>query len=733
MAAVAISLIATACSGGDEASDDTSAEPSVDTTATDETVTDADSTEPTPPGTAAPVDVATLMSAEPTVVDDTAETRCDRLGYPCSWSDVDQSEMDRSHELSIELEAIIADAGDPAAGLEAAVDRLADVDDLVELIVDQEGLTGLMFRLDGLPEMYAFSEFAGPVGPSEPLDLAALGVESLAAEPAQPQGFRAVPRDYHPTGGPIVPKTAVVIDPYAKRDVECPEEIPDGIDCRITSDNRVEGSVIHAILNAQEQITSTYVPAADDPSQPGGWDPILGPPLSGFDLVHLASHGSSGCADIGPGWVATWGGSDEPVALPDRCYSVSAIGIYNRARYAGLSPEERRIPDGLSLSGDKWVARDDWFTGQLKSTAIVYMSHCTSADGSLLASGRYGSFVGWHSYARLTTAQEAGIMFWNLMATEGLEFDQAIEQLAENGLDSTVVADIANGGAAGAFLAHRGKNQRARDVVTLELDGADPDGQVLRVEGMPADGQPERFPAEQQSLTIEVEGVRDGTAGEVTIDLYYDGQKLMPQQPIDLEADGTEVASGADWGTWRVQVRPGLFEIPDTTPADFAIGAAAKPLEVRAYVTEAEYTADRGNVTLGALLASNGPLPIFTELANGMPANGEVRGNDLRIEFDTAGGDVEGQMLVEMVASGIPVGEWRFDLTGTYDPATGTISGDLSGSAFGGFAGIYAGDSGSGTWEGTVDLAGANLQATLGVNGQSQPYTGRITPVTSSG
>ncbi|MEZ5260073.1 MAG: hypothetical protein R2705_25245 [Ilumatobacteraceae bacterium] len=391
-----------------------------------------------------------------------------------------------------------------------------------------------------------------------------------------------MPRDYHPTGGPIVPKTAVVIDPYARRTSSARRRSRTASTAGSRATTGVEGSVIHAILNAQGSRSRrpTSRPPTTHRSREGV-DPILGPPLSGFDLVHLASHGSSGCADIGPGWVATWGGSDEPVALPDRCYSVSAIGIYNRARYAGLSPEERRIPDGLSLSGDKWVARDDWFTGQLKSTAIVYMSHCTSADGSLLASGRYGSFVGWHSYARLTTAQEAGIMFWDLMATEGLEFDQAIEQLAENGLDSTVVADITNGGAAGAVLAHRGKNQRARDVVTLELDGADPDGQVLRVEGMPADGQPERFPAEQQSLTIEVEGVRDGTAGDVTIDLYYDGQKLTPQQPIDLEADGTEIATGADWGTRAVQVRPGLFEIPDTTPADFATGAAAKPLEVR--------------------------------------------------------------------------------------------------------------------------------------------------------
>ena len=144
-----------------------------------------------------------------------------------------EADFERSRQLSVELQEITLAAADPAAGLDAALVRLADVDDLVELIVDREGLTGLMFRLDGLPEMYAMTAFAGPIGAPEELDLAALGVEPAATDgntgvPAtsEPQGIRGLPRGYEPTGGPIVPKKAIVIDPYANTPTECPRGNP---------------------------------------------------------------------------------------------------------------------------------------------------------------------------------------------------------------------------------------------------------------------------------------------------------------------------------------------------------------------------------------------------------------------------------------------------------------------------------------------------------------------------
>ena len=271
-------------------------------------------------------------------------------------------------------------------------------------------------------------------------------------------------------------------------------------------------------------------------------------------------------------------------------------------------------------------------------------------------------------------------------------------------------------------------------MITLTLDGQDPNGQVLRVDGAPGDGRPEVFPARQQQVVFEVEGVRDDTAGDVKIEFYFSGQKLNLRTPITLDANGTITDEGDDWATWRVTVDPATIEIPDTTTADYAVGATPRALEVRAFTDSAEYTADFGNVRLGALFASNGPLPIFTELAAGMPPNATVTGNDLRIEFDSAGGPATGFFRVDIVASGLDLGFWQYELTGIYDPASGRISGDLTGEARVSvdFIGISEGDDGAGSWEGTVDLDGRVLTAVIDIADRPQNYTGAITAVAAS-
>jgi len=88
-----------------------------------------------------------------------------------------------------------------------------------------------------------------------------------------------------------------------------------------------------------------------------------------------------------------------------------------------------------------------------------------------------------------------------------------------------------------------------------------------------------------------------------------------------------------------------------------------------------------------------------------MPAEGTVEGNELRIEFDTAGGPVTGAMRVSMNHNA------RGDLVGTAQATVPFIS---------------AGDFGEGTWTGNVDLDAATLTATLGVGGSTQPYDGTV-------
>ena len=43
-----------------------------------------------------------LEVTPPKIVDPDGEDRCDRLGYPCSWSDVPESDFERSRQLWID-------------------------------------------------------------------------------------------------------------------------------------------------------------------------------------------------------------------------------------------------------------------------------------------------------------------------------------------------------------------------------------------------------------------------------------------------------------------------------------------------------------------------------------------------------------------------------------------------------------------------------------------------------
>src|SRR6056297_374765 len=210
-------LLAAACSGG---GDDDTADPSpAASTAADDETDDAP----------AAVDVEVLEASTPQVTAPDADLRCERMGYPCSWSDIEPAAFDATVGLASEITAIVDGAPDPVAGLDAAVARLAEEPDLVELVVDREGFTGLMYRLDGQPPAYALTSLAAPLGELGDVELAAPPAaspdeaadgepapndpatsEPATGEPAtsaagEPQGFRSVqlrPEAYRPAGGP---------------------------------------------------------------------------------------------------------------------------------------------------------------------------------------------------------------------------------------------------------------------------------------------------------------------------------------------------------------------------------------------------------------------------------------------------------------------------------------------------------------------------------------------------
>jgi hypothetical protein len=674
------------------------------------------------------------------VVDAAADQRCDMMGYPCDWADAPDGAMAETFEL-LERFAAEMDPTAPEASIELVARGLLEDGRVAEVLPDLEGFTGIAFRLPDSPLVVLDTPLAGPIeddltdriGAPDALAEAAVSSESVPSS-SEPQGFgRALPERYHPVGGPLNTRTALVIEPYASVDARCTDYTWEGFDrlldlespvdyneCRQDDEGVTEGAAVAAIFRSKPDHYTSVNYLRDEQATPAAIAAAIGT----ADAVHIATHGSSNCRNNRP--VEELAPSLQPADYDNAaCYTMIALGPLSAGDRAALSAGTLTAPPGATFNNERWWATGDFIAKGASSDAIVFASNCTSADGRLSSAGLAG-FVGWHKYARISGAVDAAIRFWTLMVIDGTEFDVAYSTLQDEGLHRSAPAnrDEYLGIVPTATLVAGGTNPRARDVVTARIDGSDLGGQVLRVRGVPGDGAPETFPAEAQSITFELEGVKRGTDGAVEIKVLLDNQELRTD--IVLNRDGSVIASGEDWDTWRVTLKPDAVQIPSTVAGDFAPGAT-KQLEVRAYERSTQYTADAGAVRLGTTLASIGPLPIFQELAAALPPEGSVEGNELRIEFDTAGGPVTGAMRVSMNHSAIgELGYWTLDLTGNYDPDTGTIGGDLVGVAEATVGFVSAGDFGNGTWSGTVNLDASSLVATLGVGGSTQPYNGTV-------
>ncbi|MGB0112497.1 MAG: hypothetical protein WBP59_04710, partial [Ilumatobacteraceae bacterium] len=667
------------------------------------------------------------------VVDAAAVDRCDVMGYACDWADAPDGAMVDSFELLEELAAEM-DPSTPLESIELVAQRLLDDGRAAEVLPDLEGYTGIAFRLPGSPLVFLDTPLAGM--DVDTIEERVVAPTQLTAPPPtsiEPQGFRGrLPERYHPVGGPLSPRSAVIIEPYAAVDGRCTDISWEGLgqlldlgspigvnDCRQDGDGVTEGAAIAAIFRSEPEHYTSVVHLRDDQATPVA----IARAVASANSLHIATHGSSNCRNTVPtGDLAT--GLRPGDYDPSVCYSMIALGPLSAQDRAALRAGTLTAPAGATFSNERWWATGDFIAKAVPNDAIVFGSNCTSADGRLGASGLAG-FVGWHGYAAIPSAVDAAIRFWTMMVVDGTEFDVAYATLQDEGLHRSRHTNARQAFAVDptASLVAGGTNPRARDVVTARVDGADLGGQTLRVAGFPGDAVPEAFPADDQAITFELEGVQRGSESAVKIELLLDGVELVSD--IVLARDGVVVDSGADWDSWMVTVNPGAVKIPATTPADYAPGAT-KNLEVRAYERENRYTADAGDVTLGVKLAAVGPLPIFEELAAGLPP-GAIVGNELRVEFDTDGGPVVGSMRVSMVHETVgELGFWTVDLTGTYDPTTGAVAGDGAGTAQSTVGFVSASEQGTGPWQGTVDLAAATMTATLGMGGQTQPFNGQI-------
>jgi hypothetical protein len=628
-----------------------------------------------------------------TVTDPDAELRCQRLGYPCSWSEARDDVFERSLELVDEAEAVMAEHEHLADQLEAAERLLASHPEVVEVSVDQDNLAALMFRVeDGVP-VFIETLAAGPVG-AEQRD-----PDDLSNAPA-PNVIEAVPAAYRPTQEPGPrQRDALVFDPYS--DVE----------------NFPEGRLVQATIDAHPHYAGNVRyngrPGIDDLY---GWD--------GYDIVHVATHGASWCEDRYAFVGQVLG--DDAVDLT-RCFTWFGWGSVNRRTL-----DRRTLPEGVTLVQRRGRTRlmvdSEFFVGrQSAGDTIVFLSACSTTGKPLerapaVLSSAFGVMLGWDGSVYAHAAEAAAVEFWDLMVNDGLELELAIRRLAELGLDesrsdpgTTAALYEELGIDPGAKLVSFGDNRRARDVITAFVDGAEiTDGITIPTVGLVGDGDADVI----AELTFLVEGVRTGTEDAVQIEVRIDDEVL---EPISM-GHRTLVEPGEGWADWEVVVEE--LELPfdlkkgdvdPVIPTDYR-------WEARVFHDASRYSAHVARpVHFSGTLRAEGRLPIFDELAAMLEGTvGQVTENLLYLEFPSDGGDVSGEFNAVLDFPG-GVGYWKMELTGVYEADTGTMQGQAAGEAVGQVLQFSHRDFGSGPFEATVDFAAGVVRGVLVGGDQSQP------------
>jgi len=675
---VALVLVAAACSGTESATSSTS-ETTIGTTAA---------------STNAPSTTSTPIAA--------GEFRCERLGYACSWADVPAAISDQVDVIGDEVAGIIDTAADPVTGIEQALEYLEGRDDIVEVIGDTTTYTSVMFRIEGAPPMVILTELAAPQGEPyvhEGPDLVqAVADPGATALPAlSTPGVNAVLADFRPTGGPIEAKRGIVLDPYATQSEDCGGGVADG-DCYRTPKGRVEGSLVAAVMGNHPQISVDYLAGKDvTPEVVGG--------LSGYDLVHIASHGSNACGGF------EWFENAE--FDPNKCYTVVLLGpIDVDARQA--SPAAG-VWKGRDAGEDivRWAVTTEYIASALGSESIVFANFCTSGDGGL---GRAGSstrsFVGWHSYARMNAAAASALEFWRLMVEDGVSFDLAIDRLVAQGLHETFPPQVdplfglIPVGVGHSTLVTGGKDQRARDVIETRIGVKLAPSTTIETVGIVGDGENQVI----ESVDFIVDGVEEGTEDSTIIKVLIDGKELDREIKV---SDGTPLDQKDGYAKWAVTVENldiGFdLTVDEVDPSD----PQAYKWETRVYVSQSEYSAHEADpVHFGGTIRAIGEVGMMAAVdARLRKVGGAVVENLLTVQFPSSGGPATGEFraVIQGPDQAGGSGVWEIELDGTYDKDTGKIEGEAWGQGFDPRTGIFTDEIQVGVLEATVDLSGRTV------------------------
>ncbi|MBX3604913.1 MAG: hypothetical protein KF788_06565 [Piscinibacter sp.] len=412
----------------------------------------------------------------------TAALECERLAYPCDWSQVAPAVLDASDRLGGELAARLEAGSDT----DAAAAWLQTQAVLAELQVDTRAIR---FRLPGGRGVWVLADEGRPASPS----FAAAGRSAPAAPRKQAQGVIRPGA----TG-----RKALLLAPFRYQGVEF---AVDHVAARLGA---IPGYTVTLRQNTTEGERSVWLDDFAD--------------FAGYDVIHVSSHGAELCRDrltgqpIEPCRIGIDVGPATQPALDLAAAGRVGIELFvtrKGRRHLAVTPEFFRAvyPQGLDQR-------------------LVFIDACLGGDPALMASlgGAGGAVLGFSGIVYAEFAQWVGDALYELLG-RGLSVQEAMLRLG----DSLAQED-------GTRLVGNGHDLRIRDLLEVsDLTG----GQALSAAGSrvdalsrPGDGQPDRL-----RLALHVDGLAPDRLAGVELKVARDGQTLV-QLPLagSAQADGED-------------------------------------------------------------------------------------------------------------------------------------------------------------------------------------------------
>jgi len=498
-------------------------------------------------------------SAYPTGEED--GSRCERVGYPCSYADTPAERLDRSLAVMDLAEEVFAEEG----SVPAVAERLREEEDLAEMLYDERGV---YYRVEGAPPMvflhpdaFTADEGGGEAGRKDPTTGSNGLFSPYLPEPDGPIGT-------NPPGEKIE-KQALFVVPLAweygadvhagvepilreQRDYQCPDCV------QLQAGTNNAGRVV-----GDDQPT-----AGPSLEQFQGWD--------NYDLIHVYAHGYQFC----PGQSVSTSGnpvvSGDLEEIPEdtagvfedteveegECVTVIQTGHYQTREHLRENPREAAGIAWTHKPGSEvWaeVVTTDFFREQYPDgldDKVIYFSSCQTMRDRSLAEALLGTntaVLGWTDSVFSGRGETTAVQFFTELVEHGLRASVAYQET--QGSSSHIEhSEDWFGAQLNLALSEQG-DPRGREVITLlhpatreELQ----DGQFTVTYGQPQDGEtdslyvtarvdgvdPEQRP-EDYRVHVRLNGEELAQTFTASSDLQVGETSYLAQGSVDLPYDVT--------------------------------------------------------------------------------------------------------------------------------------------------------------------------------------------------